>query len=79
MMNDWEEMFGIYSDVHKDIHGFRPRLNLDEYVPSIFEMEAMVRKMLSTEAELAEWEEHWEKIEAEKAEYERRMFGEDAE
>ena len=56
MMNDWEEMFGIYSDVHKDIHGFRPRLDLDEYIPSVFEMEAMVRKMLSTEKEIAEWQ-----------------------
>ena len=56
MITEWDETYGIYSDIYKDIHGFRPRLNFDEYVPSIVEMEAWIRKMISTEAIIAEAE-----------------------
>jgi len=73
MITKWDEMYGIYSDIYKDIHGFRPRLNFDEYVPSIIEMETWIRKMLSTEAEIAEWQAEVEKEYQEDLAFKARM------
>lgn len=61
LKTELEELQGTYSDVHKDVYGFRPRFDSSEYWNSVEWLKSQLSRMYSELKEIIEQDKENEK------------------